>query len=411
MRKYMPAGVATAVLLAVAGILLFRSAPVAEPPGEAAPPQEAEIRTIEGTVLRGDTVAGLFHRNRLRVEDLFGMRQAAAGVHALKNLSAGRPYRITLDPDNNVLSLAYHVNEMELLRVVRLGEGFEAEKVPIAYERRDGTLGGVIRSSLYSALPDDDRSTQLALELSDIFSWDVDFNTDLRTGDTFRVVVEELWLGGEFRRYGNVLAAELVIDGNTFRAYRFEDGGHADYFDDTGRVLRRAFLKAPLSYRRISSGFTRRRLHPILKIVQPHLGVDYSAPAGTPVSSTGEGTVTFAGYKGPNGNLVIVRHGKGYVTSYGHLSRFAKGIRAGTRVRQGDVIGYVGATGRATGPHLDYRMKRNGVFLNPLKVAPPRGGEVASARMDDFRATQNRMQGVLAGIDTGSGYAAAGQDL
>jgi murein DD-endopeptidase MepM/ murein hydrolase activator NlpD len=411
MRRYLIAGIAIAALLAAAGILHFRGAPGGDRPGDAVPARPAENRAIEGTVHRGDTMAGLFQKHMLRVEDLFGMRQAAADVHALKRLSEGRPYRITLDPDNNVLSLAYHVNDMELLRVVRSGEGFDAEMVPIDYERRVGHLGGVIRSNLYTALPDDDRSTQLALALSDIFSWDVDFNTDLRKGDTFRVVVEELWLKGEFRLYGNILAAELVIDGETFRAYRFEDGGSADYYDDGGNSLRRAFLKAPLSYRRISSGFTRRRLHPILKIVRPHLGVDYAAPTGTPVSSTGDGTVAFAGYKGANGKLVIVRHGNGYTTSYGHLSRFGKGIRAGTRVRQGDVIGYVGATGRATGPHLDYRMKRNGVFLNPLKVAPPRGGAVASARVDGFRAVRDQMQGVLAGIDTGRAYAAAGKDM
>jgi murein DD-endopeptidase MepM/ murein hydrolase activator NlpD len=400
MKRSIPVGIVIAALVVAAGILFSRSQAVVERPERSIPPQRDEIRAIEGTVRAGDTMEALFHKYGLRAEDLFGMRQAAADVHALKYLSEGRPYRITLDPDNNVLSLTYQVNDMDLLRVLRSDEGFEAAKVPIAYERRVGHLGGVIRTSLYAALPEDDRATQLAMELSDIFSWDVDFNTDLRKGDTFRVVVEELWLGGAFRRYGNILAAELVIDGETFRAYRFADGGSGDYYDDGGKSLRRAFLKAPLSYRRISSGFTRKRLHPILKIVRPHLGVDYAAPTGTPVSSTGDGTIAFAGHKGANGKLVIVRHGKGYITSYGHLSRFGKGIRVGTRVRQGDVIGYVGATGRATGPHLDYRMKRNGVFLNPLKVAPPRGGAVASARMDAFRAMRDRMQGVLGGIDT-----------
>jgi len=411
MKRNVAAGVAAAVLAVFAGILYFRIPPGAD--RSAAPPLPAapEGRSIEGTVHRGDTMAGLFHRYRLRVEDLFGMRQASASVHPLKYLSEGMAYRITLDPDNNVLSLSYHVSSLEVLRIRRSDGGFEAEKVPIDYERRAGSIGGVIESNLYSALPDDERATQLALSLSDIFSWDVDFNTDLRKGDTFRVVVEELWLDGAFRRYGDVLAAEMVIDGETFRAYRFGDGGSADYYDEEGNSLRRAFLKAPLSYRRISSGFTRRRLHPILKVVRPHLGVDYAAPGGTPVSSTGDGTVAFAGYKGPNGKLVIVRHGRGYSTSYGHLSRFAKGIRAGTRVRQGDVIGYVGATGRATGPHLDYRMKHNGAFINPLKVAPPRGNAVTPARTDDFRAMRERMAGVLAGIDTGHpAYAAAGRD-
>jgi murein DD-endopeptidase MepM/ murein hydrolase activator NlpD len=411
MKRNIPVGIAIAALIVAGGFLYTRGLAVGGRPESSVPTQRAETRAVEGTVHRGDTMEGLFHKHKLRTEDLFGMRRAAMDVHALKHLSEGRPYRITLDPDNNVLSLAYQVNDMELLRVVRSGEGFDAEKVPVDYERRVGYLGGVIRTSLYAALPEDDRSTQLAMELSDIFSWDVDFNTDLRKGDTFRVVVEELWLKGGFRRYGDILAAELVIDGETFRAYRFAGGGSGDYYDDSGKSLRRAFLKAPLSYRRITSGFTRRRLHPILKTVRPHLGVDYAAPTGTPVSSTGDGTVAFAGYKGPNGKLVIVRHGNGYATSYGHLSRFGKGIRAGTRVRQGDVVGFVGATGRATGPHLDYRMKRDGVFLNPLKAAPPRGGSIPSARMDDFRAMRDRLQGVLGGIDTGLGaYAAAGKD-
>jgi len=408
MKRNVVAGVSVAVLAAAAGVLYFRSLSAAHRPVEAAAQKAPASRAIEGTVHRGDTMAGLFHKYNLPSEDLVGMRQASAPVHPLKYLSQGMRYRITLDPDNNVLSLAYHVSDMELLRIRRSDQGFEAEKVPIDYEQRVGRIGGVIESNLYSALPDDERATQLALSLSDIFSWDVDFNTDLRKGDTFRIVVEELWLGGEFRRYGNVLAAELVIDGESFRAYRFGDGDSADYYDERGNSLRRAFLKAPLSYRRISSGFTRRRLHPILKVVRPHLGVDYAAPRGTPVSATGDGTVTFAGYKGPNGRLVIIRHGRGYSTSYGHLSRFAKGIRAGTRVRQGEVIGYVGATGRATGPHLDYRMKRGGVFINPLKVAPPRGGAVASGRMGDFRAARERMETELAGIETGqSTYAAA----
>jgi murein DD-endopeptidase MepM/ murein hydrolase activator NlpD len=400
------AGIAVAALLAVGGTLGVRAISPPESSREAA--RAPDARAIEGTVRAGDTVAGLFQRYRLRVEDLLGMREAAAGVYALKHLSVGMPYRITLDPDNNVLSLAYHINDMELLRVVRSGDSFEAKKVPIAYDRRVGSVGGTILSNLFTALPGDDRSTVLALELSDIFSWDVDFNTDLRKGDTFRVLVEELWLGGEFRRYGDVLAAELTIDGETYRAYRFGDGATADYYDDAGRSLRRAFLKAPLSYRRISSGFTRRRLHPILKIVRPHLGIDYAAPTGTPVSSTCDGTVFFAGRKGPNGNLVMIRHGNGYATSYGHLSRIRKGVRPGAHVRQGDVIGYVGATGRATGPHLDYRMKRNGVFVNPLKVAPPRGNAVAPARMDRFRALRDRMGGLLAAIGvTGRPYETA----
>jgi len=270
--------------------------------------------------------------------------------------------------------------------------------VPIAYERRIATLGGVIESNLISSFPEGGPSVLLAIELSDIFSWDVDFNTDFRKGDTFRVLVEERWLDGAFRKYGDILAAELSVDGRVYRAYRFDTGDRSAYFDEEGKSLRKAFLKAPLSYRRISSGFTKRRMHPILKIARPHLGVDYAAPAGTPVSTVGDGTVVFAGRKGPNGNLVIVRHPNGYATSYGHLARIAKGIRRGAEVRQGDVIGTVGATGRATGPHLDYRIRRNGTFLNPLTVNFPKGGAVPPDRIADFHSVAGEFARSLTAI-------------
>jgi murein DD-endopeptidase MepM/ murein hydrolase activator NlpD len=326
------------------------------------------------------------------------MREASPGIHRLREISVGMPYTITLDPDNNVLSLDYHINDEEILRIVHSKPGYLAEKVAIEYERRVGSLGGVIQSNLVSSLPEGGSSALLAIELSDIFSWDIDFNTDFRKGDTYRVLVEEQWLDGEFRKFGDILAAELSVDGKTYRAFRFDAGGRPDYFDAGGKSLRKAFLKAPLSYRRISSGFTKRRKHPILKIVRPHFGVDYAEPTGTPVSAVGDGAVIFAGYKGPNGNLVIVLHPNGYTTSYGHLSRITKGIRRGTEVRQGDVIGKVGATGRATGPHLDFRIRRRGTFLNPLTVDLPRGVTIPPNRMPDFRGVAEEFTRSLAAI-------------
>ena len=378
-----------AVAVLGAGILaFFLGAPYVRDPGPApvsVDPGKEPPHAIVDTVRKGETVAAIFEKHHLDFGELFRMRQASAGIHRLGDISVGRPYTITLDPDNNVLSLAYHINDEEILRIVRSDPGYRVDKVAIEYERRTGTVGGVIESNIVSSLPGGGQSVLLAIELSDIFSWDVDFNTDFRKGDTFRVLVEERWLDGEFRKYGDILAAELSVDGHLYRAYRFDTGDRSDYFDDEGKSLRKAFLRAPLSYRRISSGFTKRRMHPILKIARPHLGVDYAAPAGTPVSTVGDGTVTFAGRKGPNGNLVIVRHPNGYTTSYGHLARITKGIRRGREVRQGDVIGTVGATGRATGPHLDYRIRRNGTFLNPLTLNLPKGGAVPPDRMADFR--------------------------
>ena len=393
--------IVTAAILGAVALAFFLGDPVVRdtvPTGGSDDPGKEPQREIVDTFRKGETVSTIFEKHHLDIGELFRIRQASAGIHPLRDISVGRPYTITLDPDNNVLSLAYHIDDDEILRVVRSDAGYRADKVPIEYERRIGTLGGIVRSNLVSSLPGGGQSELLAIQLSDIFSWDVDFNTDFRKGDTFRVVVEELWLGGEFRKFGDILAAELSVDGNTYRAYRFDTGDRSDYFDDEGKSLRNAFLKAPLSYRRISSGFTKRRMHPILKIARPHFGVDYAAPAGTPVSTVGDGTVIFAGYKGPNGNLVIVRHPNGYTTSYGHLSRIAKGIRRGVEIRQGDVIGKVGATGLATGPHLDFRIRRHGTFLNPLTVNLPRGGTIPGDRMSDFLGLREAFARSLAAI-------------
>lgn len=398
MRKKLAA---TAAILGAVVFAFFLGDPFVRDPGPApvsVDPGKDPPREIVDTVRKGETVAAIFEKHHLDIGELFRMRQASAGVHRLRDISVGRPYTIALGPDNNVLSLAYHINDEEILRIVRSETGYRADKVAIEYERRIGALGGIVRSNIVSALPGGGQSALLAITLSDIFSWDVDFNTDFQKGDTFRVLVEERWLDGEFRKYGDILAAELSVDGHVYRAYRFDTGNRPDYFDDDGKSLRKAFLKAPLSYRRISSGFTKRRMHPILRIARPHLGVDYAAPAGTPVSTVGDGTVIFAGRKGPNGNLVIVRHPNGYTTSYGHLARIKKGIRRRAEVRQGDVIGTVGSTGLSTGPHLDYRIRRNGTFLNPLAVNLPRGGAIPADRMADFRGMAEEFARSLSAI-------------
>jgi murein DD-endopeptidase MepM/ murein hydrolase activator NlpD len=238
----------------------------------------------------------------------------------------------------------------------------------------------------------------LAMQLSDIFAWDIDFTTDLRDGDTFKIVVEALYLDGEFKKYGDILAAEFVNNGETYRAYRFEHNGKAGYYDEEGKSLRKAFLKAPLSFRRISSGFSLGRFHPILKIYRPHHGLDYAAPAGTPVSAMGDGTVIFAGKKGQYGNLVIIRHPNGYKTYYGHLSKFGKDIKKGTKVEQGQIIGYVGSTGLATGPHLHYELRIRNRPVNPVTVKSLKGTSIPEKLMAEFRGFKNQMDGRLASI-------------
>jgi murein DD-endopeptidase MepM/ murein hydrolase activator NlpD len=356
-------------------------------------------RLIEDVVKRGETMYDIFQKYGLDIQELLRLREASAGIHRLRNIVAGKPYKIELAPDNSVLSLTYQIDDDVLLNVTRFDPEFRAEKIAIPYEKRERNLGGIIENNLYEALGNDGESALLAYALSDIFSWDIDFTTDLRKGDNFRLVVEELWLGGGFNRFGEVLAAEFVNDGTTYRAFRYEaPDGRTGYYDEEGKSLKRSFLKAPLNYRRISSGFSRRRFHPILKIYRPHHGVDYVAPRGTPVSALGDGTVRFAGWKGANGKLVVLSHPMGYKTYYGHLSRIARGIRPGVRVRQEEVIGYVGSTGRTTGPHLHFQMNRHGRLLNPLTVNLPRGRGIPTQLLADYEKKRHALGLALASI-------------
>jgi len=242
------------------------------------------------------------------------------------------------------------------------------------YRRIEGTIDGSLYESFLAAGGD----ANLCLRYADLLSWQVDFLTEPRAGDVFRVLVEDLRLHGEKLGFGKILVAEYAGRNAQARATRWTDsGGALDWYDDTGHSVRRAFLKSPLHYSRISSRFTARRRHPILKTVRPHWGVDYAAPSGTPVSALGEGVVVFAGRQGGFGNYVEVRHNATFTTCYGHLSRFGGGIRRGARVGQGQVVGYVGSTGLSTGPHLDFRVKRHGQYVDPLRLDAPPGRSLA----------------------------------
>jgi murein DD-endopeptidase MepM/ murein hydrolase activator NlpD len=228
----------------------------------------------------------------------------------------------------------------------------------------------------------------LALRLSDIFGWDVDFALDVRAGDSFKAVVEKRYRNGEFAGYGRIPAAEFINQGETYQGFLFENrDGHPEYYDAKGRSLRRAFLKTPLDYARISSGFTYHRFHPIKKKWCPHPAIDYAAPVGTPVRTVGDGTVLEASRNNGSGKYIKIRHNSSYQTYYLHLSRFAKGIRKGRKVHQGQVIGYVGSTGMSTGPHLDFRMKKNGKYVNPRRVIAPASPPVPREKIEMFRNT------------------------
>jgi len=355
-------------------------------------------KEICGTVKKGETLSDIFKKYRLDMGELFKLKEASADVHSLRYLYPGRTYRITVNDDNQINSFKYWMNDDNILNIWRSDSGFSAEKKCVEYEKRTQYIGGVIKDNLVSSIGEGGENLKLALQLSDIYAWDIDFNTDLRNGDEFRIAVERLYLDGEFKKYGDILFAEFINQGETYNAYRFTYNGNTDYFDSEGKSLRRTFLKAPLSFRRISSGFSNHRFHPILKIFRPHHGLDYAAPRGTPVSAVGDGAIVFSGRKGQYGKFVIIRHPNGWKTCYGHLSRIAKNMRRGKKVRQGQIIGYVGSTGFATGPHLHYEVRIHNKPVNPLGLKLPQERSVPAEFFAEFRDLKNQMDNRIASI-------------
>ncbi len=251
------------------------------------------------------------------------------------------------------------------------------------------TVLGTITDNLYSSCVEQGMPSALIMDLADLFAYDVDFTSDLQSGDRFAALYEITVADGRLVKAGPIRAAKMTVSGETHEAYLYEfPDGFSDYFDAQGRSLRKMFLKAPLSYRRISSTFTYRRLHPVLRIFRPHLGIDYAAPSGTPVSALGDGKVIKLGWNGGFGRYVEIQHDAVYKTSYGHLSDYARGLKVGSRVRQGDVIGYVGSSGLATGPHLDFRFYQNGTPVDFLKTSFPRARSIPKSLMADFMKKQ-----------------------
>lgn len=355
------------------------------------PQVKSQFRAIHDTVLKGETLLAIFEKYGLDVKELFAMRDVAANVHPLKSLHVGQPYTLTVDCQSRVSSFVYWINRDSYLKIQKVATGFQAEKNELAYEKKLLTLSGAIEDNLISSIGEDREHLLLALDLSDIFAWDIDFASDLRKGDTFRIIAEGYYYQGEFRKYGNIVAAEFTNNGELFKAYRFEIAGKTDYYDDEGNSRRKAFLKAPLNFRKISSYFAKSRFHPVLRIRRAHQGIDYAAASGTPVSTVGDGTVIHAGWSGGYGKLVVVRHPNGWLTRYGHLSRIAKGLRKGKSVEQGQTIGNVGSTGLSTGPHLHYEVRVGNKSVNPLALKIPKGWPVPRKQLASFCSIRDRM--------------------
>jgi murein DD-endopeptidase MepM/ murein hydrolase activator NlpD len=323
---------------------------------------------------------------------VYDLVRAARPIYDLARLSVGHAFDVTVGAEG-LMAFSYVIDELRTLQVRRNGDGLEAQLHTKSYETRTENAAGLITSSLFGAVDEAGEEPQLALDLAQIFEWDVDFNTELQKGDSFRVVVEKMYLDGRFTRYGTILAAELVRGERAIRAVRFEGSGRPEYYTPEGVPLRKTFLRSPLKFSRISSRFSRARFHPILKRFRPHLGVDYAARAGTPVRAAADGVVTEAGWRGGYGKVVRLRHARGLQTLYGHLSRIQ--VKRGQRVEQGDLIGNVGTTGLSTAPHLDYRTLRDGVYVNPLTIQPPPPEPLSASLRPAFEEVRSRALALL----------------
>lgn len=323
--------------------------------------------------------------------------KTASSVYTMTKIMPGHLFSVERDTGTQQVNrLFYDIDEESRLVIERTDGGFSARVDVFEFETKLVKVSGTIHSSLFEAMADAGESANLAVRLADVFSHQINFVNDVQDGDTFELVVEKKYLGDDFRRYGDIVAARFVNDGKTFEAFRFVDNkGGTHYFAADGSSLETEFLKAPLNFTRVSSVYTMHRKHPIFGKVRPHQGVDYAAPRGTPVKALGAGKVVFRGWRNGYGNTLVIRHSGGIETQYAHLSRFASSLKVGQKVDQGEIVAFVGATGTATGPHLDFRVMKNGRFVNPDTLSGTRSDPVSKQDRARFMQTVASVRSLL----------------
>lgn len=330
--------------------------------------------------------------------DMSALLSAATEVYDLTHLTIGKNIRFYFEDEvdkKRATRVEYYKDTETIIAVKRTGDNFSVQQESIQYQVNKKTAKGTIGNFFYVDALEAGLQEATILDVGDIFSSAIDFTTEIQQGDSFAFVYEERSRDGSRQSDGKILAAKFVNAGETHFAYYFEHDGEGQYYDADGHVIQRQFLKAPLTYRYISSGFTGARMHPITKTVHAHYQIDYAAPTGTPVVATANGTVTSAQFEGGWGNIVRLTHQNGYTTHYAHLSGYAAGLKTGNQVKQGEIIGYVGNTGWSTGPHLDYGMKLNGNPLNPLELKQPKGERLPDSAMTSFEALKTEYNSSL----------------
>jgi murein DD-endopeptidase MepM/ murein hydrolase activator NlpD len=367
-----------------------------------APPPPPERRISEGVITRGRTLSEMLRADGVTPQSINQIARGLKGHFDFRRAMPGHSYRLVQDAAGNVLEFRYRLSVSDGFTLTRRGAEFEVSREEVELEARSTRIAGIITSTLYQSVTNLGEDGSLARDFADIFAWDVDFQRAVRPGDSYQILYERLYRNVAGRhayvRPGRILAARFQgKTGDHTAVYFSSGGGRGGYYRPDGSSVEGEFLMAPLRHARITSSYSSARRHPILKVTRPHRGIDYAASIGTPVWSVADGVVIQRSWSGGNGNLVRVRHEHGYVSSYAHLSRYADGLRVGDRVEQKQVIGYAGQTGLATGPHVCFRIQRNGSYVDPLRLRMPSGVPIAAQLVPTFRATRDLRLAELAG--------------
>lgn len=337
------------------------------------------------TVKSGDTLYAIAERHNISANELHRIIHSSESAKQLTRIKPGDQIQFAFAANNDVQMISKQIDEETRLLIQQTEQGFTSNQINEPLERRIQRASGTITHSLFGAAKEAGISEVTVMNLASLFGWDIDFSLDVRSGDKFRVVYESLYKNGEYLRDGNILVAEYINRGTSYRAVRYTDPeNRSDYYSPDGKTLRKAFLRSPVDFARVSSGFSLKRKHPILHTIRAHKGVDYAAKTGTPVRTTGDGKVVHRGRKGGYGRAIIIQHGTCYSTLYAHLSKYSNKARLGKRVTQGQIIGYVGSSGLATGPHLHYEFRADGVHRNPLRFKFPGVAPVPKKYSKDF---------------------------
>lgn len=348
-------------------------------------------------VRRDDTLNTLLSRLNIRNRDSIDyIRNDSAASEIATALKPGHQIEAETDSDGNLVSLEYQLDADQFIAIKQTTAGYVANKITHPLEMRAILKSAEIKSSLFGATDDANIPDYIAVQVAEMFESEIDFHTDLRRGDHFNVIYEGRYDQGELLKTGDVLAAEFVNKGITYRAVGFRDANNEmHYYTPDGKSLHKSFLRSPLEFTRISSGFSLGRFHPILQRMKAHKGVDMAAPSGTRIKASGDAVVDFVGQKGGYGNVIVLKHNNGVSTVYGHLSRFANGLRRGAKVAQGEIIGFVGMTGLATGPHLHYEFLLNGQHRDPMTVALPKANPITANNEAQFQAISKQLTAQL----------------